>query len=74
MLILHEATVATALDDPVDVAFKKRLALPYQMTIRGSRVEEHDIDRWSEWKGKYQSSTQILQTYAPTSTKVGLYI
>jgi hypothetical protein len=28
LLILHEATVATALVDPVDVAFKKRLALP----------------------------------------------
>ena len=37
MLILHEATVATALVDPVDVAFKKRLALPYQMTTRGSQ-------------------------------------
>jgi hypothetical protein len=60
MLILHEATVATALDDPVDVAFKKRLALPYQMTIRGSRVEEHDIDRWSEWKGKYQQQLPTL--------------
>jgi len=34
-LILHEATVATALVDPVDVAFKKRLALPYQMTTNG---------------------------------------
>ena len=38
IVILHEATVATALVDPVDVAFKKRLALPYQMTTRVSLV------------------------------------